>query len=31
VERYAKEVYRLLGVLETQLKSHNKHFVTGDM
>lgn len=27
--RHAKEVHRLLGVLETQFKSHNKHFIIG--
>jgi len=29
VERYAREIRRLLGVLETQLK-HGKHWVVGD-
>ena len=27
--RHAKEVRRLLEVLETQFKSHGKHFITG--
>jgi GST-like protein len=30
VQRYTNEVNRLLGVLEAQLSSHNKHWVLGD-
>ena len=31
VDRYALEVNRLLGVIETQLASHDKHWICGDL
>ena len=31
VDRYAREVNRLLGVIETQLTTHNKHWICGDL
>jgi GST-like protein len=31
IQRYTNEVTRLLGVLEQQLSSHNKHWILGDM
>lgn len=31
VNRYTNEVQRLLGVIETQLESHRRHFLLGDL
>ena len=31
IERYSKEVNRLLAVLERQLSDHGKHWVVGEM
>jgi len=30
VQRYAREVTRLMGVLEGQLQRHGRHFILGD-